>query len=64
MKRLVLPLLLLTGCAAAPAGPPARPALWALSDADTAIYLFGTIHLLPDDMQWRTKAFDDAVTRL
>jgi uncharacterized protein YbaP (TraB family) len=63
MKRLVLPLLLLTGCAAAPAGPPARPALWALSDADTAIYLFGTIHLLPDDMQWRTKAFDDAVTR-
>jgi uncharacterized protein YbaP (TraB family) len=63
MKRLVLPLLMLAGCAAAPAGPAPRPALWALSDADTTIYLFGTIHLLPDDTQWRTKTFDDAVTR-
>jgi uncharacterized protein YbaP (TraB family) len=41
---------------------PARPALWAVSDADTTIYLFGTIHLLPEKYQWRTAKFDDALT--
>src|SRR3954467_2865032 len=39
----------------------ARPALWAVSDADTTIYLFGTIHLLPDKYQWRTAKFDQAL---
>jgi len=63
MKRLLLPLLILASCTAAPAGPPPRPALWVLSDADTTIYLFGTIHLLPEDTRWRTAAFDDAVAR-
>jgi uncharacterized protein len=29
-----------------------RPALWKLADADTTIYLFGTIHLLPEGIQW------------
>lgn len=39
----------------------ARPALWQVSDADTTVYLFGTIHLLPEKFQWRTPAFDAAV---
>ena len=39
----------------------ARPALWEISDPDTTIYLFGTIHLLPDNLQWRTAKFDQAV---
>ena len=39
----------------------ARPALWEISDPDTTIYLFGTIHLLPDNLQWRTEKFDQAV---
>src|SRR5689334_18895510 len=39
----------------------AHPALWAVSDADTTIYLFGTIHLLPDNYQWRTPKIDRAV---
>ena len=39
----------------------ARPALWAVSDADTTIYLFGTIHLLPDTLEWRTPTFNKAV---
>lgn len=30
----------------------AHPALWKVSDADTTIYLFGTIHLLPDGLDW------------
>jgi uncharacterized protein len=29
-----------------------RPALWKLADHDTTIYLFGTIHLLPDGINW------------
>jgi uncharacterized protein YbaP (TraB family) len=39
----------------------AHPALWAVSDADTTVYLFGTIHLLPSDYKWRTAKFDQAV---
>ncbi|MFL6732780.1 MAG: TraB/GumN family protein [Sphingomicrobium sp.] len=41
---------------------PAKPALWEVSDADTTIYLFGTIHLLPNDIQWRTARIDQAVS--
>jgi uncharacterized protein YbaP (TraB family) len=37
------------------------PALWAVSDADTTIYLFGTIHVLPENYQWRTAKFNEAV---
>jgi hypothetical protein len=39
----------------------AHPALWAVADADTTVYLFGTIHLLPEKYKWRTAAFDRAV---
>jgi uncharacterized protein YbaP (TraB family) len=41
----------------------AKPALWEVSDPDTTIYLFGTIHLLPEDLKWRTAAFDQAVSQ-
>ena len=47
--------------AEARAPQPARPALWQVSDADTTIYLFGTIHLLPANYQWRTAKFDRAL---
>lgn len=33
-------------------GPQAEPALWAVKDADTTIYLFGTVHVLKDGVQW------------
>lgn len=61
---------LLLGAAPAPQAPApraaaavARPALWAVSDADTTIYLFGTIHLLPPNYQWQTPKFRDAIAR-
>ena len=37
------------------------PALWEVKDKDTTVYLFGTIHLLPKDSQWRTPKFEKAV---
>ena len=63
--RWALPVLsLLAACASAsPPAPkvaPARPALWKLSDEDTTIYLFGTIHVLREGYQWRTPVFDKA----
>jgi len=55
-------LLALGSAAEARAPQQAKPALWAVTDADTTIYLFGTIHLLPGDLKWRTARFDQAVT--
>ena len=46
---------------AAPAAPEAKPAMWKLSDPDTTIYLFGTVHVLPSDLKWRTARFDQTV---
>ncbi len=40
-----------------------KPALWQVSDKDTTVYLFGTIHLLPKDSSWRTTKFDRAVQK-
>ena len=53
-----------TGAAIAPQAAEARnaPALWSVSDADTTVYLFGTIHLLPEHYQWRSPALDKAVS--
>ena len=41
----------------------AKPALWEVSDPDTTIYLFGTIHLLPANYSWKTRAIDRAIAR-
>jgi uncharacterized protein YbaP (TraB family) len=38
-----------------------RPAIWLLADDDTRIYLFGTIHILPPDLQWRSAELDRIV---
>jgi len=53
----------------APDGPPvaparrARPALWKVADADTTIYLFGTIHALPEGVSWYDGAIKAAFER-
>jgi hypothetical protein len=60
MKRplacLLLCLLLLL-----PATVFAHPALWVVKDADTTIYLFGTVHLMPKDADWRYPALERAL---
>jgi hypothetical protein len=63
VAALGIPLLFASGPADARATQGARPALWEVSDPDTTVYLFGTIHLLPQNIQWRTSKFDQAVAR-
>lgn len=41
----------------------ARPALFVVKDADTTIWLFGTIHLLPAEVGWRTPILNAAIDR-
>jgi uncharacterized protein YbaP (TraB family) len=64
-SALLLPAFALSACNA-PVGPgesvqdrvaEARarndgPAIWKVSDADSTLYLFGSLHLLPDDVTW------------
>ena len=56
-----LSLVLIAPAAQAKTPHAGRPALWEVSDPDTTIYLFGTIHLLPDHFQWETAKFDKAL---
>jgi len=39
----------------------AAPAMWEVSDADSKVYLFGSVHVLPPGTDWRTPAFDAAL---
>jgi len=58
---------LLTACTATTApvveAPPAAaaPALWKVADDDTTIYLFGTIHALPEGVEWQTPRLREAL---
>ena len=45
--------------AAAPAA--AEPALWVIKDADSTIYLFGTVHLLRKDVVWKSPKIAKAI---
>jgi uncharacterized protein YbaP (TraB family) len=49
--------LLLAGCSA-----PARaaPAMWVVRDADSTLYLLGTVHLLRPDVVWNTPKIAEA----
>lgn len=48
------------GASSAAEAKSAKPAMWQVTDKDTHIYLFGTVHLLPPGTQWRTAKFDKA----
>ncbi len=47
--------------AALPSGPEG-PALWKVADEDTTIYLFGTVHVLPPELEWYDAEIDAALT--
>ncbi|MDO6413181.1 TraB/GumN family protein [Sphingomonas sp. BIUV-7] len=56
-----IPAVLIAAALLAATPASARPALWKLADADTTIYLFGTIHVLPPGLKWRDKTIDAAM---
>lgn len=62
LRRAAAALLLLAGSATAAPAP--EPPMWVVRDADSTIYLFGTVHLLDPAIQWRTprvlKALEEA----
>jgi uncharacterized protein YbaP (TraB family) len=37
------------------------PGLWMVKDADTTIYMFGTVHVLPKDVDWLSGPISDAL---
>jgi uncharacterized protein len=39
----------------------ADPAMWEVRDADSGIKLFGSVHMLPPDLAWRTPALEEAM---
>ncbi|MBD2841843.1 TraB/GumN family protein [Erythrobacter rubeus] len=41
---------------------PGSPALWQVSDEDTTIYLFGTVHMLPQDVDWYSGPVKEAIS--
>lgn len=57
-------LLGLMSACAPPTAPaplaPADPALWRIADHDSEIWLFGTVHVLPPDLHWRTARIEAA----
>lgn len=60
--------LLLAACgkeAAREDMPPPSPALWTITapDGKPAGWLFGTIHALPDGVEWRTPEIENAIAR-
>lgn len=63
--RIAIPALFalaLSACGSPAPAAPAKPAMWKLSDPDTTIYLFGTVHILPKDTAWRTDRFNQTVS--
>lgn len=56
-------LILALGCtppAAQPSSAASGPALWRIADGDSEIWLFGTVHLLPANVQWRSPQVETA----
>ena len=47
--------------AAACAPALAQPALWAVKDADSTVYMLGTVHLLRPETEWQSEKLDAAM---
>ncbi len=70
LKRAALLAAALLGCwqpaaalaeDAAPGASAPRPAIWLIEDEDTKIYLFGTIHVFPASLDWRSARLDQVI---
>jgi uncharacterized protein YbaP (TraB family) len=62
--RILFLLLVLPGAAFAQGAAPvtqARPALWKVENAGATVYLFGSLHILPNTIDWTTPEIDAAM---
>jgi uncharacterized protein len=59
LRRTIATALIAVSAFGAPAL--AQPAMWAVKDADSTIYLFGTVHLLKPETQWKTEKLESAM---
>ena len=39
----------------------AAPTMWQITDKDSTVTLYPTVHLLPEDMQWQTAALNSVI---
>ncbi|MFB0611464.1 TraB/GumN family protein [Aurantiacibacter poecillastricola] len=68
-KRILAASTLALALAATPAhadnheGEVTGPAMWQVSDEDTTVYLFGTVHFLPEGVDWFTPVIEEALAR-
>jgi uncharacterized protein YbaP (TraB family) len=59
MRALALLALACLLASCTPAAAP-NPALWRIADADSEIWLFGTVHVLPPGLRWRSERVNAA----
>lgn len=57
---LAMAILFFSSIPATKAADAASPALWMVTDEDSIIYLFGTIHVLDPKVSWHSKKVNDA----
>lgn len=62
MRRLAFAFLAGLAWTLAACASPAEsgPAIWRVADADSEIWLFGSVHILPSSLQWRSPRIDAA----
>lgn len=59
MRKTLAALMGLATIGLAATSAQAAPPIWQISDEDTQITIFGSIHILPEGTQWRTPLFED-----
>lgn len=60
-RLFAIPALLIALLTAASAA--AEPPVWTVRDADSTVVLFGSVHVLPADLDWRPDALDAALLK-
>jgi hypothetical protein len=63
MRKTLLSLASLSLCTLGVIPSLAAPALWEVRDKDSAIWLFGSFHVLPESIEWRTELFDQTLSQ-
>jgi hypothetical protein len=63
LRAIAAAALLAFALAFAPVRAMSAPALWVIQSGKAKVYLFGSIHVLKDGVDWKTPALDDALAK-